>query len=152
LTLSANATVADSKVQQDEPVEVYLGGAFSSGPDILDPEVFTNAERPLYGQSPFLVNAALGWAAQNGRTEATLLYNGVGERLAEVGTNGYDDIFEQERHAFDATFEQTVLDALRLRLGLRNLTDAPYEFRLGDDFTRRYEVGREVSLKLSYSF
>ena len=152
LTLSANATVADSKVQQDEPVEVYLGGAFSSGPDILDPEVFTNAERPLYGQSPFLVNAALGWATQNGRTEATLLYNGVGERLAEVGTNGYDDIFEQERHTFDATFEQTVLDALRLKLGLRNLTDAPYEFRLGDDFTRRYEVGREVSLKLAYSF
>ena len=150
LSVSANATLADSRVDQDEPVEVYFGGSASSGPELLSPEVFTNSERPLYGQSPYLVNAALAWG--DGVTEAALLYNGVGERLAEVGTNGYDDIYEQTRHTIDATVERAVVSGVRLKLGLKNLTDAPYEFRLGGDTTRKYEVGREVSLKLSYSF
>jgi outer membrane receptor protein involved in Fe transport len=150
LSVSANATVADSRVQQDEAVEVYLGGTASAGPEILTPEVFTNPERPLYGQSPYLLNVALSWS--HGATDAVLLYNGVGERLAEVGTNGYDDIFEQARHTLDATVEQAVMGGVRLKLGLKNLTDAPYELRLGDDTTRKYEVGREVALKVSYSF
>ena len=152
LSVAANATFADSRVDQDEPVEVFFGGSGMAGPDVLAPEVFTNAERPLYGQSPFLVNASLSWATPEGGTAATLLYNGVGERLAEVGTNNYDDIYEQERHTLDATFEHLFMSSVQLKLGLKNLTDAPYEFRLGDDTTREYRVGREMTFKVSYSY
>lgn len=152
LAVSANATLADSRVKQDEPVAVYLGGAASSGPDLLSPEVFTRSRRPLYGQSPFLVNASLGWTDRGARTEATLLYNGVGERLAEVGTNGYEDVYERPRHTLDATLERTVMDAVRVKLALQNLTDAGYEFRLASDATRKYRMGRQVGIKLSYEF
>lgn len=152
LGISANATIADSRVDQDEPVEVYFGSPTANGPDILDPEVFTNSERPLFGQSPFLVNASVYYTTDSAATTATLLYNGVGERLAEVGTNNFDDIYEQDRHTVDATLEQRLWNALNLKLSVENITDEEIEFRLGKDVTERYSPGREFSVKASYSF
>lgn len=150
--LSANASLAESKVQQDEPVEVFAGSSAGEGPTILDPEVFTNDSRPLVGQSDFLVNASLYYTSGATGTTATLLYSGVGERLAQVGTLGFDDIYEQPRHTFDLSLEQPLWRALSAKLSLQNLTDEPYEFRLGDDVTTRYEIGRQVTLTTAYTF
>ena len=152
LGFSANATLAESKVDQDEAVRVFFGGTGGREADLLSPEVFTNGSRPLFGQSPFLVNASLTYTSVDGGTSATLLYNGVGERLAEVGTNNFDDIYEQDRHSFDASVEQRFWNLVHFKLSLENLTDEPYEFRLGDDTTRRYASGRTVSLKATYAF
>ena len=52
----------------------------------------------------------------------------------------------------DVTIEQPLGDALSAKVALQNLTDAPYEFRLGGDTTRRYEIGRQVSLTAAYTF
>jgi TonB-dependent receptor len=152
LGLSANAAFVESEVEQDEPVEVFFGSVSGSGPDILEPEVFTNSSRPMYGQSPYLVNASLYYTTPGSGTTATLLYNGVGKRLAQVGTNGFDDIFELDRHSFDVALEQSLFNAMTARLALENLTDAVYRFRLGEFTTREYKKGRKVSLKLSYAF
>ncbi len=152
LGASASATFADSRVDQDEPVEVYFGSPTANGPDILSPEVFTSSERPLFGQSSFLVNASVNYTTESGGTTATLLYNGVGERLAEVGTNNFDDIYEQDRHTFDAILDQRIWNALDLKLAIENITGEAIEFRLGDDVTERYRPGRELSVKASYAF
>jgi outer membrane receptor protein involved in Fe transport len=152
LGMSANVAFADSKVEQDRPVKVFTGGSASSGPTLLEPEVFTNAERPMVNQSPFLVNASLWWTGSATGTTATLLYNGIGERLAQVGVQGFDDIYELQRHSLDLTVEQPLGDALSAKVALQNLTDAPYEFRLGQDTTRKYEIGRQVSFTAAYTF
>ncbi len=152
LGITANLTIAESNVDQDEPVEVFSGGSSSDTATILDPAVFTNASRPMVNQSDFLINASLNYATPGGRSEVTLLYNGVGERLSQVGVQGFDDIFEQTRHVFDLTFEQRINGAFNLKFALANLTDEPYEFKIGDDTTEKYKSGREGSVKISYSF
>ncbi|HUP00092.1 MAG TPA: TonB-dependent receptor [Gemmatimonadota bacterium] len=150
LGLSANAALAESEVVQDEPVEVFFGGGSTA--TLLNPEVFSNPSRPLFGQSPYLVNASLHYTTGSAATQATLLYNAVGERLAEVGTNNFDDIYEQARHTLDATLDQRLWSWVALKVSASNLTDEPFEFRLGDDVTRRYRPGRSLAIKASYSF
>lgn len=150
LSVFGTATFAESSVDQDEPVLVFFGGAGDAVE--LDPEVFTNSERPLFGQSPFLINTSLHYTTASGGSTVTLLYSGVGERLSEVGVQNYDDIYEQERHVFDATYEQRVLDAVNLRFALENITDENIEFRLGDQVTNRYSPGRTFSVKAAYAF
>ncbi|HUP18501.1 MAG TPA: TonB-dependent receptor [Gemmatimonadota bacterium] len=152
LVLSGNATLATSNVEQDEPIEVFFGSSAAAGPDVLLPEIFTNPERPMYYQSPFLVNAALHYDSDSGATGASLLYSGVGERLTQVGVNDYDDIYEDARHSLDASMEQRVPGGVTLRAAVSNLTDAPIRYRLGDDSTLHYEPGRTFSLKATYSF
>jgi hypothetical protein len=98
------------------------------------------------------VNASLWWTGSATGTTATLLYNGIGERLAQVGVQGFDDIYELQRHSLDLTVEQPLGDALSAKVALQNLTDAPYEFRLGQDTTRKYEIGRQVSFTAAYTF
>ena len=151
LGFAANVALADSRVDQDEPVEVFFGQSTASGPDVLDPEVFTNRERPLVNQSDFLVNAMLYYASAATGTTGTLLYNGVGERLTQVGTIGFEDIYEQARHTFDVTVEQP-FGAATLKLAVENLTDEPYEFRIGEDTHLRYAAGRQFSLSAAYAF
>ena len=145
-------TLADSRVQQDEPVEVFLGSPASTAPDVLEPEVFTNESRPMVGQSDFLANASLYYTNPAAGTTATLLYSAVGDRLSQVGTQGYDDIYELARHTFDVTVEQPVASGVAAKLTFQNLTDEPYRFRLGDDTTREYKAGQQYAVTLSYAF
>jgi hypothetical protein len=139
-------------VKQDEPIEVYFGNPSSTEPDILSPEIFTNEERPLYHQSPYLVNTSLHYLTGSGRSSATLLYNLVGERLTQVGTNGFDDIYEATRYTLDATLEHRLMGAVELKLSATNLSNTAIVYELGDDETLRYEPGRSLSVKASYSF
>lgn len=152
LGLASNVTLASSNVKQDESAEVFFGAAGSEAADLLDPEIFTNPERPMVNQSDFLVNASLYYTTPTGGTTVTLLYNGVGERLAQVGIFGFDDIYEQTRHVFDVTWEQRLAAWLDLKVSAENLTDAPYEFKIGDDIYQKYSTGQSFSAKLSYSF
>jgi outer membrane receptor protein involved in Fe transport len=152
LSASSNITLATSNVKQDEPIEVYFGNPSSTEPDILSPEIFTNEERPLYHQSPYLVNTSLHYLTGSGRSSATLLYNLVGERLTQVGTNGFDDIYEATRYTLDATLEHRLMDAVEVKLSATNLSDTAIVYELGSDETLRYEPGRSVSVKASYSF
>jgi hypothetical protein len=152
LSASSNVTLASSNVKQDEPIEVYFGNPSATEPDILSPEIFTNDERPLYYQSPYLVNASLHYLTPSGRSGATLLYNLVGERLTQVGTNGFDDVYETSRYTLDATFEHRLMDGIELKISGTNLSDTAVVYELGDDETLRYDPGRSVSVKASYSF
>jgi outer membrane receptor protein involved in Fe transport len=52
----------------------------------------------------------------------------------------------------DLTVEQPLGHAVSAKVAVQNLTDAPYEFRLGEDTTRKYEIGRQVSFTAAYTF
>jgi hypothetical protein len=152
LSASTNLTLASSNVEQDQPIEVFFGNPAATEPDILTPDLFTNPERDLFYQSPYLVNAALHYVTPSGGTSATLLFDLVGERLTQVGTRGFDDIYETTRQTFDASVEHRLFELVDLRFAVENLTNEPVQFALGDDQTLDYEPGRTLSLKATYSF
>lgn len=114
-----------------------------------DPTVDT--KRPLFGQSPYLVNADLTYTD---RTRAvSVLYNVFGARLSEVVYGPTPDAYEQPRHSLDVTASQRLPRNVTLRLSAKNLLGARNEETLryrGQDYvyTRR-DLGTTVSLGLS---
>lgn len=154
-SLGANLTIVDSKVSFDdgEFVEVFDGVGttrYSTG-------ILTSSSRPLQGQSPYVVNATLGYDNQEWGTSATLLYNVFGDRLSVVGTEGIPNAYEQARNTLDFSVSQKLPAGLQFRLAARNLLDAEtilrQEFSDGELFDiERYGSGVSVSLGVSFSF
>lgn len=65
------------------------------------------ANRPLQGQSPYLINAGLQY---NGSlVNASLLYNRVGERLMLVGNSEFPNVYERPRNQVDLQLSRKVM-------------------------------------------
>ena len=112
----------------------------------------TNLERPLEGQSPYVVNLQLGYLHPEGRREATLLYNVSGERIVQVGVDGQPDTYEQPFGQLDFNFKQKLGEEWSFKVRLRNLLDPAVEFRQGEGANiREYRKGREIGLSLEWS-
>ncbi len=105
----------------------------------------TEKERPLQGQSPYVVNLALDWVGFNGRTQARLSYNVFGKRIDTVGTGKVPDAFEMPRHVVDISVAHQFTKHVDAKVSVENLFDAPYNFQLqtGDTFGS-WRVGRTV--------
>lgn len=155
-SVGANLTVVHSQVtfNEDEPVSFFNGFGISQAPTTT----LTNLERPLQGQSPYLINAMIGYGNDGWGTDATLLFNVFGERLAAVGTNGIPDEYEQPRPTLDFTLRQKLPAGLKLSLKAQNILNS--ETRFTQEFTgelaeeiesQRYFSGRSISIGLSFS-
>jgi outer membrane receptor protein involved in Fe transport len=143
LVASVNVTLVQSGVAIDS---VY--GAY-------------DADLPLQGQSPYLLNGSVAYAAPSGRFNASLLANYFASRVVRYGTsNGASgqgpNLHERGRLSLDAKVQFRVGAHLTLSLGARNLTNAVEEFYhpadVGDvvaGFARR---GVSLSTGLGYAF
>ncbi|MBC7948507.1 MAG: TonB-dependent receptor [Chitinophagaceae bacterium] len=83
--------------------EVTLGNVDASGNKLA------STERPLQGQSPYLVNAGFQYDGDKG-TNVSLLYNRIGQRLAFVGNNDFGDIYEAPRDLVDFQISQKIMN------------------------------------------
>ncbi len=108
----------------------------------------TNPNRPMVGQSEYVVNAGLGWSS--GGWDATVLYNVAGKRIAEAGSGGLPDAYEQARNLVDASFQVPVLQTMSLRLDGKNLLDSPYRLTQGDVVRHEYHSGRLFSFGVTW--
>ncbi|MCE2504002.1 MAG: TonB-dependent receptor [Chlorobi bacterium] len=156
-SIGANITLVESNVtfKKDESVSIFQGIGITQAPS----EILTNTERPLGGQSPYVVNLVLGYNNSGLGTDGTLLFNVFGKRLTDVGTNGYPDIYERPRPSLDFTLRQRLPAGLKLSLKAKNLLDS--ETRFTQEFVgknaetienERYFAGRSLSIGLSFSF
>jgi len=152
LAFASNATLAESTVKQDEEIQVFFGNPSATEPDLLPAGLFTNPERPMVNQSPYLLNARLQYALPSRVGGLAVHYNLVGERLTQVGIQGFDDIYEETRHTLDLTVDHRLMDAIDLKVSAENLTDSDVELRLGRDTTLLYSPGRSYSVKATYAF
>ncbi|MDY2778589.1 MAG: TonB-dependent receptor [Alloprevotella sp.] len=128
-------------------------------------------DRPMQGQSPYLVNAGLFYA--KGAWNASVLYNCIGKRLIGVGrslgstadqTVNIPDAYEMPRHVVDLSASHTwrhftltfgVKDLLSQRVNFKQTNDvtlADGTLRHVDEITRSYRPGRNFNLRLTYTF
>lgn len=110
----------------------------------------THLSRPMQGQSPYIVNAQLGYLSEDRGIEATLLFNRSGRRISQVGVQGQPDIYEEAFDALDFQFRQRFWSDWRWTLRLRNLLDPKVDYTQGGLSTREYRRGREVLLSLEW--
>jgi TonB-dependent receptor len=108
----------------------------------------TNANRPMMGQAPYVVNAGGTWANLSGDVSATVLYSVVGRRISAAGTVPFPDIYEQPRNLLDLSLRAPLFNRLSLRVDARNLLDAPYRFTQGELTRQEWRVGRQFGIGL----
>jgi outer membrane receptor protein involved in Fe transport len=116
---------------------VKLGGQCSILTDpTCDPttsDVSTSRERPLQGQSPFVLNLYLDYSNKKSGTEGRLLYNSLGRRIDRAMGLGAPDIYEEARHFFDLIISQKVYKELEVSIAVTNILNWPIRFTQGPD-------------------
>jgi outer membrane receptor protein involved in Fe transport len=119
----------------------------------LDPTgglTVTDATRRLVGQAPYVVNAGLTYASLSGSTNATILYNVVGERITAAGVVPLPNIVEKPRHLVDLSLRFPVWGSLSGRVDARNLLDARTSFTQGTLEREGFNMGRTLSMGFSW--
>jgi TonB-dependent receptor len=129
-------------------------------------------DRPMQGQSPYLINAGLFYRTSNGALSLGLFYNRIGERiigLGRVGSNSINndipDLYERSRNLLDFTFAVRLNAMFELRGAVRDLfaeqvawvqypkfTAADGTLHERTQTTRSYAPGRSFTLTLSAHF
>ena len=127
----------------------------------------TEQDRPLFGQSPYLINAGLEYT-NNGVWNITLLYNRIGPRLSLVGDPngaGFYDIYERPRNLIDLQVSKKMInDKGELKLTVSDMLNnkfafydnpsskAAYNFSQGDRINYSYRPGVTVTIGFTYDF
>lgn len=110
----------------------------------------TDATRRLVGQAPYVVNGGLTYSSLSGRTNATILYNVVGERITAAGVVPLPNIVEVPRHLLDMSLRFPVWGSLSARVDARNLLDARTRFMQGNLEREGFNSGRTLSMGFSW--
>ena len=121
-------------------------------PDSDKAELLTNTERPLQGQSPYVINGQLSYDNVDIQTAITLLYNVYGPRISEVGIYGIPDIKEQPFHTIDLTFSKKFENGIKLSAKAQNLLNLAHRYTQGGKLTHKEYEGRSFSMGVSYSY
>lgn len=117
--------------------------------------------RRLQGQSPYTINAALYYDNYDLGMSANLLYNQFGDKISEVGSLGFTDIYEQGRAVFDFSISKTFLNYFEGKFTIRDIFDEDIvftqKFTLPNDqvvekILRKETTGTNFALTLSYKF
>lgn len=116
--------------------------------DATDRGLQTSSQRPLQGQSPYVLNAQLQYDLPHHGLSSTLLYNIVGPRITEVGTNGIPDTYEQAFGQLDWVLNQKISKDYFLGFRVLNLIDPVIISKQSDEMVRSFQRGREFRLSL----
>ena len=125
--------------------------------------------RPLQGQSPMVVNAALFYQNDKAGWSSSLMYNVMGKRIlvaaqlnqGEVVT---PDIYEMPRHVIDFSLNKKIGKQLELKLGIKDIlamnfvTQQTFEYvkegvsKSVDLNNKSYNLGRSITLGGTWRF
>jgi len=83
--------------------------------------------RPLQGQSPYILNAIMGYNYEPKKVTFNVAYNIFGARLFAIGDNNNTDIYELPRHSIDLTFNKS-FKGYHVKLGIQDLLNYKYRF------------------------
>jgi len=116
----------------------------------------TTNNRPLQGQSPWIVNFTFAYEDLMTNTKSALLFNMFGERIVSVGVSGLPDAYEQPFPQLDYVFSRRVYegneDNLKLKFKIKNILDSRYEVLRGDEVEKSYNKGVLAKLSLEYKW
>lgn len=120
----------------------------------LDPVTasqLTSSERPLQGQSPYVINLGIYYDRPQVGLQGSLLYNVLGRRITEVGTDLRPDIFEEPVHQLDLVLAKKNKNGLALGFKIKNLLDPEVQSRQGNQVIRSFQKGRSYSLGATWA-
>ncbi len=95
--------------------------------------VITEIDRPLSGQSNYVINGGLSYAAMQGKLNVNVLYNRIGQRITLVGAIDpshklLGNVWEMPRNVLDAQVAYNISKRSELKLNVKDLLNAKYMF------------------------
>lgn len=154
-SLALNASLISSKVKFNEN-------------SIVD-------ERPLQGQSPYLVNTGLFYENTNLELTAGLMYNVIGKRIVGIGirdrsenstiNNDIPDMYEMPRNVFDFTISKRFGKYIEVAAAVKDVLAQPIKYmqfakfydatgnlQQRDQIAREYTPGRNIGISAKVKF
>jgi TonB-dependent receptor len=110
--------------------------------------------RPLYDQSPYIINFDATWESRRLGTTASVIYNIAGPRISVTKLNA-DDVYEQPAPSLDFILSQKIGRHATMKIAVRNLLDPDIERTYGSggkQIYSSYRKGRTYGLSLNYDF
>lgn len=123
----------------------------------------TALDRPMQGQSPYLINATLQYDVEKLGLNTTLLYNQIGRRILYVGSNDFPPVWENPRPVIDFQVAKKILkrkgeikfnisDILnKVAYYYHDLNDNGKYDKIGDATSIARKYGTNFSMTFSYS-
>ncbi len=129
-------------------------------------------DRPMQGQSPYLINTGIFYQNTPLQLGVSLLYNRIGKRIVGVGREmglsesvKIPDSYEMPRNQVDLSISKKFGKGFEAKLAVRDLLGEKISFKQFNDVkhsngttseveevTKQYRPGRNFNLSLSYSF
>ncbi|MCD8102502.1 MAG: outer membrane beta-barrel protein [Alistipes sp.] len=132
-------------------------------------------DRPMQGQSPYLINGGLFYQQRHGLFSAGVLYNRIGKRIVGLGrvesadgdsfNNNIPDMYEMPRDVIDLTFGVKLSGVFDLKGAARDILarkvrymqqprfmDNTGKIHTRKQYPRSYKPGRSFSLTLTATF
>ena len=98
-------------------------------------------ERPMQGQSPYVINAGLQYDHETSGTNATILFNVIGRRIAQVGNADIPSIWESPRPLLDLQVSQRLSKKAALKLSVTDILNRKNIFYWDMDDNGKYQKG-----------
>lgn len=152
-------------------LSVVLNGAYiKSNVKFKNDGVLYSSDRPLQGQSPYIVNAALFYQSEKLGLMANLQYNIIGKRIIGIGksysSNGdinstVPDSYEMPRNVLDLSVAKKLGKVCELKLQVKDILAQDIVFKQFPQFekdgathnreqvTRQYNTGTSFQLGLT---
>lgn len=125
--------------------------------------VGSGSDRPLQGQSPYIINAGLFYTTPKKDLTATISYNVIGQRIYIVGNVQEPSVWENGRNVIDIQVSKKIGDKIELKLNVKDLLaqDLVYfqdlngnkKYDLGiDNNWQEIKFGQTISMSIKYTF
>ncbi len=111
-----------------------------------------NLDRPMQGQSPYVINASLQYDVNKVGIYTTLLFNQIGDRIFYVGGNDFPPVTERHRSVVDLQIAKKVLKKEgELKLNISDLFNSDNIFYLDINNNRKYDKAKDaLAIKRKY--
>ncbi|OJW79616.1 MAG: hypothetical protein BGO69_12875 [Bacteroidetes bacterium 46-16] len=122
------------------------------------------ADRPMQGQSPYVLNAGIQFDAEKTGTSATALFNVIGRRIFVVGNNQNPNIWEAPRPTLDFQVAQKLLKTrAEIKMNISNILNQKANFYQDKNDNGKYDASSDflrisklsgfgMSLSFAYKF
>lgn len=108
-TLVANASWINSKIELSEN----------------NSETGIDNNRPMMGQSPYIINAGIFYQNDSIGFSVSAMYNVIGERVVVAGIPGIPEVWEMPRNQIDLTIGKKIGRSFEVRFGIQDLLNQP---------------------------
>lgn len=115
-------------------------------------KIGNDAERPMQGQSPYLLNAAIQYDIQKCGINTTLLFNQIGRRITFVGGGDQPAVWENPRPVLDFQIAKKILKTKgEIKLNISDIINKEAVFYTDLNDNKKYDKNTDAfAIKRNY--